>query len=66
MLALPLHIVFFAFRLPCSFLLLTGHDALVNSPGKNIGVGSHSLLKGIFPTQYQIWVSCIAGIFFTV
>ena len=22
-----------------------------NSPGKNIGVGSHSLLQGIFPTQ---------------
>ena len=24
---------------------------LWNSPGKNIGVGSHSLLQGIFPTQ---------------
>ena len=22
-----------------------------NSPGKNTGVGSHSLLQGIFPTQ---------------
>ena len=22
-----------------------------NSPGKNIGVGSHSFLQGIFPTQ---------------
>ena len=22
-----------------------------NSPGKNIGVGCHSLLKGIFPTE---------------
>jgi len=28
-------------RLPCPW----------NSPGKNIGVGSHSLLQGIFPTQ---------------
>ena len=32
-----------------------------NSPGQNIGVGSLSLLQGIFPTQ----VSCIAGGFFT-
>ena len=24
---------------------------LWNSPGKNTGVGSHSLLQGIFPTQ---------------
>ena len=23
----------------------------LNSPGQNIGVGSHSLLQGIFPTQ---------------
>ena len=30
--------------------------------GKNTGVGCHSLLQGIFPTQ----VSCIAGRFFTV
>ena len=33
-----------------------------NSPGSNTGVGCHSLLKAIFPTQ----VSCIAGRFFTV
>ena len=32
-----------------------------NSPGQNTGVGSLSLLQGIFPTQ----VSCIAGGFFT-
>ena len=32
-----------------------------NYPGQNIGVGSLSLLQGIFPTQ----VSCIAGGFFT-
>ena len=33
-----------------------------NSPGKNTGVGSCSLLQGIFPTQ----VSRIAGGFFTI
>ena len=33
-----------------------------NSPSQNTGVGSHSLLQGIFPTQ----VSHIAGRFFTV
>ena len=32
-----------------------------NSPGQNTGVGSHSLLQGIFPTQ----VSRKAGEFFT-
>ena len=32
-----------------------------NSPGQNTGVGSLSLLQGIFPTQ----VSCIVGGFFT-
>ena len=32
-----------------------------NSPGQNTGVGGHSLLQGIFPTQ----VSHIAGRFFT-
>ena len=26
-------------------------DCIVNSPGQNTGVGSHSLLQGIFPTQ---------------
>ena len=31
-------------------------------PGKNTGVGCHSLLQGIFLTQ----VSCIAGRFFTI
>ena len=37
-------------------------------PGKNIGVGSHSLLQGIFPTQGsnpRPHGSCIAGRFFT-
>ena len=32
---------------------------------QNTRVGSHSLLQGIFPTQGQIQVSCIAGGFFT-
>ena len=36
-------------------------------PGKpkNTGVSSLSLLQGIFPTQNQTGVSCIAGRFFT-
>ena len=33
-----------------------------NSPGKNTGVGSHSLLQDIFPTQ----IFCIAGGFIAV
>ena len=37
-----------------------------NSPGQNTGVGGHSLLQGIFPTQGSNPVSCIAGGFFTV
>ena len=32
-----------------------------NSPGKNPGVGCHALLQGIFPTQDQTQVFCIAG-----
>ena len=36
-----------------------------NSPGHNTGVGSLSLLQGIFPTRYRTQVSCIAGGFFT-
>ena len=36
-----------------------------NSPGQNIGVSSHSLLREIFPTQDQTQVSHIAGGFFT-
>ena len=38
-----------------------GLYSLWNSPGQNTGVGSHSLLQEIFPTQ----VSHIAGGFFT-
>ena len=37
-----------------------------NSLGKNTGVGSHSLLQGIFPTQWSNLVSRIAGRFFTI
>ena len=36
-----------------------------DSPGKNTGVGSHALLREIFPTRDQTQVSCIAGGFFT-
>jgi len=36
-----------------------------NSPGQNTGVGSRSLLQGIFPTKDRTQVSCIAGGFFT-
>ena len=36
-----------------------------DSPGQNTGVGSLSLLQGIFQTQGSNWVSCIAGRFFT-
>ena len=32
---------------------------------QNTGVGKHSFLQGIFPTQDQTGVSCIAGGFFT-
>ena len=37
-----------------------------NSPGKNTGVGSHSLLQGIFQPRDWTQVSCIAGRFFTI
>ena len=36
-----------------------------NSPGQSTGVGSLSLLQGIFPTRNRTGVSCIAGRFFT-
>ena len=36
-----------------------------NSPGYSTGVGYHSLLQGIFPTQGSNQVSRIAGRFFT-
>ena len=32
---------------------------------RNTGVGSHSFLQGIFPTQGSNLVSCVAGRFFT-
>ena len=37
-----------------------------NYPGKNVGMGRHSLLQGIFLTQDQTRLSCIVGRFFTV
>ena len=36
-----------------------------NSPGQNTGVGSLSVLQGIFPTRGRAQVSHIAGRFFT-
>ena len=44
----------------------SGSSVHGDSPGKNTGVGCHFLLQGIFPLMDQIWVSCIAGRFFTV
>ena len=35
-------------------------------PGKNTGVGCHSLCKGPFQLRDQTHVSCIAGRFFTI
>ena len=35
-----------------------------NSPGKNTGVGCHSLLQGIFRPRDQTQISCIVGRFF--
>ena len=37
-----------------------------DSPDETTGVGCHSLFQGIFLTQDQTWVFCIAGRFFTV
>ena len=38
---------------------------LWDSPGKNIGMGGHFLLQGVFLTQGWTHVACIAGRFFT-
>jgi len=37
-----------------------------NSPGKNTGVGCHSLFQGTFCPRDQTWDSCIGGRFFTI
>jgi len=37
-----------------------------NSPGKNVGVGCHALLQGIFLTQGLNSISCLGNGFFTV
>ena len=39
---------------------------LWDSPGKNTGVGCHSLLQGSSQTRDRTWFSCTAGRFFTV
>ena len=36
-----------------------------DSPGKNVRVGCHALLQGVFPTRDQTGISCIGGRFFT-
>ena len=43
----------------------SGLYSLWNSPGQNTGVGSLSLLQGIFPTQGRTQVSRSAGGFLT-
>ena len=45
-----------------------GSGSIVSGSHKNqnIGVGSHSLLQGIFPTQGSHQVSLIVGGFFTI
>ena len=45
---------------------LPGSSVHGNSPSKNAGVGSHSLLGGIFPTQGSNPVSCTGGRFLTI
>ena len=45
---------------------LLGSSVHGDSPDKNIGVGYHDLLQGIFPAQGANPVSCIAGRFFTI
>ena len=47
-------------------LVPTRFLCLWNSPGKNTAVGCHFLLRGPSWPRDQIWVSCIAGRFFTV
>ena len=43
-----------------------GSSVQGNFPGKNTGVGCHSLLHGIFPTQTLTQVPFIADRFFTI
>ena len=43
---------------PVALLVSSVHR---DSPGKNIGVDCHALLKGIFPPRDQTQISCIAG-----
>ena len=43
-----------------------GSSVRGDSPGKNIGVGCHALLQGIFPIQgIKPWSLSLAGEFFT-
>ena len=47
-------------------LYLASLLCLWNSPGKNIGVGRHSLLQGYSRPRDQTQVSCTPGRFFTI
>ena len=66
---ISLSILFFFFFLSCSVMSnsLWAHRLYSpwNSPGQNTGVGSLSLLQGIFPTQVSNQDSCNASRFFT-
>ena len=50
---------------PYTILQSASHLCTWDFPGKNPGVGCHSLLQGIILTQGLNWVSLIAGMFFT-
>ena len=53
---------------PTLWDLVASFFCLWDSPGKNTGLGSYSLLQGIFLAQELNlhWTSCIVGRFFTV
>ena len=50
----------------CSLMDTTRLLCPWNSPGKNTGMGCHSLLQASFQPRNWTWVSCSAGRFFTV
>ena len=62
---LPARMCVWKFLVVSNFLWPHGLYSLWNSPGHSAGVGSLSLLQGIFPTQDWTQVSRIIGGFFT-
>ena len=50
---------------PCELYPARFH-CLWNSPGKNTGVGSHSLLQGYSWPRDRTWISCTADGFFII